>query len=295
VNAETTAIRVLTWAVTPVPDGARELAPPPVGPLREATALRSPRAATTAAVAALTRRTAARLGAGAPPFGDRSAVGPGALLLAAAVGGVQGNRAEAEILVDAVPPRRLDRPGAAAGWCDALARHAVASAVPAGFGGEEFGERLRAASPLTAVLGHPVGRATAAPTATALNLMARPHGKRVLQDVFARCVPQEAVLAWRTELLMRLLPDDPAFVLDVYLAARLRHGVAWDQWLAISKDGLSRVIEPDPLLLAVARWWGPLARLVAAHPDLVRSRALLTGHEPALALVARHRLAGAAA
>ena len=133
-TAEATARRVLGWALETCrpaggvgPGSWRVDAPsllPPSGQLREAAALAHPDADTVDALRALTRCTAARLGAGAPPFGDTTAVGLGALLLAAAIGG-RAQPDPAALLAETIPPPRLVVTGGPAGWADAVARHSV--------------------------------------------------------------------------------------------------------------------------------------------------------------------------
>jgi hypothetical protein len=317
-NAETTACQVLTWAGDTTAGRAGSPAvPPPTGPLRDTSALGRPGAATLRALRALTRDTAARLGAGSPPFADPAPVGPGALLMAAAVGG-RAQPGPARTLAEAAPAAGLS---AAGGWADALARHAVVApalaacrrteATAAGTTGgaatdrsidAELAETLLRASILTAVLHRPpLGRlragATAAEVAAAAGLLTRPRGRAVLTTALAAWSADPAVLDWRAELLTRLSIDHPGVVLDVYLLARLRHGAVWDRRLAWAARALSGVGLPDDLPLATVRFWAPLAGVNQRDPDLIRSRALLDGHRAAVDLVRRYRLglsAGAA-
>ncbi|WP_322749666.1 MULTISPECIES: hypothetical protein [unclassified Frankia] len=293
-NAETTACRVLAWAG----DTAGWSAPPPVGPLRETSALAHPAAATLTVLRELTRDTAARLGAGSPPFADRSPVGAGALLLAAAVGG-RAQAGPARALAEAAPALRP----ATDGWADALARHAVVAptlaacrAVP------ELADTLLRASTLTAVLFRPAASrvsagATATEVAAATDLLGRPRGRAVVTAALAGWSPDPAVLTWRAELLTRLSHDHPGVVLDTYLLARLRHGVDWDRRLTWAARALSGFGLPDDLPVATVGFWAPLAALDQRDPELIRSRTLLDGHRDALNLVRRYRLglsAGAA-
>jgi hypothetical protein len=299
-NAETTARRVLEWAAQP-PDPAGGALPS--GSLRSAAALAAPTAATITALAALVRRTGARIGTGSPAFGDRSPAGPGAILLAAAIGG-RAQAAPARLLAEAVRPPRLG----ATGWADALARHAVlqpalSQLTPDDGSAESLVELLLRCSPLTAVLHRPPAvalaeGATANEVAAVTSLLTRPRGVDVLQATLSRFSADPAVLAWRTELLTRLGVDRPVFVLDTYLTARLRHGPEWDEALARARRAFSLVSGPDELCIATARYWLPLSRLCRSHPVLLRERPLMTGYQEALRLVeGRHRrsIAGAAA
>ncbi len=302
-NAETTARRVLAWAGGRVPawagDSAGRPAPPPVGPLREANALARPAAATLTTLRELTRDTAARLGAGSPPFGDRAPVGLGALLLAAAIGG-RAEPGPARALAEAAPAPRLS----ASGWADAVARHAVVMpTLSVGWAvseadqtiDTELADALLRVSTLTAVLHRPpsdrlTADATATEVAAAVELLGRPRGRAVLTAALAVWSPDPAVLGWRTELLTRLSHDHPDVVLDTYLLARLRHGADWDRRLRGAARALSGVGLPDDLPVATAAFWVPLAALNQRDPELIRSRALLDGYRGALELVRRHRL-----
>jgi FtsH ternary system domain X1 len=296
-NAEATARRVLQWAADPA------AAALPAGPLRSATALSAPATATVAALAALVRRAGARAGAGSPPFGDRSAVGPGAILLAAAIGGRAQPRL-ARVLAEAVPPSKLGT----SGWADALARHAVLEPAlpqlgnqPGDEPAEPLAETLLRCSPLSALLCRPpatalASGATAAEVATARGLMTRPHGIDVLQAALSAYRADAAVLSWRAELLTRLAVEDPVFVADIYVAARLRHGEHWDAAVRGAHRAMSGRTAPDDLSIATLRFWLPLSRLRRRHPNLLRARPLMRGHDAVLHIVeGRHRLSIAGA
>lgn len=289
-NAELTARRVLTWAISPV-------GPPPNGSLREAAALASPEPATRELVGELARRTAARMGAGAPPFGDPAPIGCGAVLLAAAVGGRQ-QPGQARQLAEAVRPARTGR---SAGWYDLVARHGLVDAVlsapleAAKADQEPLAETLLEASTLSAILHRPpLRRLTARTTATEVTaaeaLLGLPRGPEVLAAGLAPWSSQHTVLAWRLELLTRLAPDYPDLLLDTYTLARLRHGPDWDLRLTWARRQLSLPGPPDRLAIATAAFWSPLARFVQRGTLLSGVRPLLDGHQPALQLVQRHRL-----
>jgi hypothetical protein len=289
-NAETMARRVLEWAADPT-SGL------PAGPLRQAGDLAHPSPPTLTALTVLVRQHAARAGAGRLPFGDRSAVGLGAVLLAAAIGG-RGEPGVARTVVEAVDPPQL----VATGWVDALARHAVlepalpwlTDAAPSDES-EPLADTMLRVSPLTAVLYRPPlsaldSGATAREVATARSLMTRPHGVDLLQATLSTVTTEPAVLAWRQELLTRLVIDDPVFVVDTYVTARLRHGQRWDAAISAARITFAGLEAPDALSMATARYWLPLAQLRRSHPDLVRQRRLMRGHQEALRLVeGRHR------
>jgi FtsH ternary system domain X1 len=319
VTAAATAERVLAWAAEPS-------GPVPVGPLWNVTALTAPAGGARDAASQLARRTAARLGAGIPPFGatnrdGRLRIGPGAVLIAAAAGG-RRQAGAAALLAGAVPPAVPGKdPGC---WYDLIARHGVAGAVvtilaatetgaatgrpaPAGDTArdsdgeaqapppEPLPELLLAASPLTAVLYRPPLRALRSDTtgqavATAVALLSRPRGQAVLAAGLACWTPHPHVLAWRASLLARLRLSHPDLLLDVYLAARTRFAADWDQripWAARQMSALAGV--PDPLAVETLRFWAPLAAIERDTP-LSRLRPLMSGQDRALTLVRRYRL-----
>ena len=301
-TAQITAQRVLAWAIRPA-------GPPPEGPLWEAGRLAQPESATVTLVAELARATAARLGAGAPPFADRTPVGAGPVLLAAAVGGRQ-QAGPARQLAEAVPTARPSRMRPAqACWPDLIARHglvgsAMASRREPGLHspvGDDLVETLLKMSPLTAIFYRPIlSRLTAGTTGdeveAAAALVGRPRGQAVLATALANWVPEQAVLDWRVDLLDRLAHDFPALLLDTYALARLRHGADWDLRLGWARKALLTPGYPDPLAISTVRFWVPLARLTQRGVRLPDARPLMIGYRPALELVRHYRLltAGAA-
>jgi len=309
-GAVSTAARVLAWAAEPT-------GPVPTGPLWDVARLASPPDRVRIAAAELARRTAALLGAGAPPFGAQPRIGPGTLFLAAAIGGRRQSGAAA-LLARALPPAAPSRhPGA---WYDLVARHGLVSAVIAALDGagaagsadqsaqepddeqEPLPELMLGASPLTTVLYRPTLRALRSDTtgpvaATAVALLSRPRGQAVLAGGLAAWTPLPQVLAWRASLLTRLRHDHRDLLLDVYLMARTRHAADWDKQIAWAARHISlhSGSVPDPLALATIRFWAPLAAIERDVP-LARLRPLLSGQDRALKLVRLFRLdqAGAA-
>lgn len=249
-DALTTARRVLRWASDPV--GA-----PPSGPLRRLATLGAPDEPCLAAVRHLVRTAGALLGAGDPPWGDRTPVGPGVLLLAAAAGG----RADpgSTDLARLAPESGL--PGSDR-WADGLARHALVCAVitaPGAGVSAPLADALRAASPVTTALFGPVGSAYGPASDLALRLLEQPGGTQTLTAVLARPSTDPAVLGWRARLLELLRQHRLEVMLDVYLAARLWHGAAWDRQIRSAHDNLTGTGLPDPAAVATVRFWGPLA------------------------------------
>lgn len=284
-TAPVTATRVLQWAAAP-------RGPAPLGTLRRSGNLLSD-PGVGRGLRDLVRSAAARTGAGVPPLGDPSPVGPGAVLLAASIGGRTRPDLAAR-LAAALPPAPLDG-ASAAGWADALARHAVVGAAlpAAGDVPDDLARSWLDGSPLTAVLRapHPEGVSTGMRTAAAL--ARRPRGPAVLTASFADCHPDPSVLHWRGEVLLRLAAQHPQEVLDVYVAARARHPQAWDTRAAEAGRSLalaSRAGTTDADALAVVHFWAGLT--VRAVTRLVTGNRLPVDLRPWLALVRRHPAAG---
>lgn len=293
-TALATASDVLAWA-------ARPAGSPPLGDVDDPEALATPGPGVCKCLQDLAVRTAARLGAGRPPFGDDGPVGLGAVLLAAAVGGRQDARA-ARRIARAAPPlglsaRDATNPGPAArctpGWADAIARHGVVApfADLAADGGSallpdaNLVEILLETSPLTAiVLRPPLERLRSAdadvPLEAAVHLLSRPRGREVLISVLASPTLDADILTWRTRILIRLASANLEIVLDVYLAARIRYGVDWDDLLdwAVGAPGQSDA------RLALLQFWVPLAALDREDRSLLRSHPFLEGCRRAIDL-----------
>lgn len=250
-DALTTATRVLAWA-------EESVGLPPAGPLYRPGPLTAPDVEPLRRLAAA---AAARLGAGHPPLGDAGAIGLGALLIAAAVGGRADERTAAAI-IDAVPAIRLTATG---GWAEAVVRHAVVGPVLAlpGAGGftPALAEPALRASPLTAVLHRPLPGAVAATRATAARLLRRPRGASVITAALAAPSTDADVLDWRSELLELLRQQHTSVALDVYVTARLWHGPAWDERIRWARRELSGLGAQPELPIATIRYWAPLARL----------------------------------
>jgi hypothetical protein len=186
---------VLEWARQP--DGI-----PPDGSLAGVAGVPADTTAA-AALRELTRSVAARIGAGQPAFGDPSPIGPGALLLATAIGGRLRHDVAARLAALVAPPP-LDR-SSQAGWADALARHAVAG--PALAAGISTGARpsARAGSRRPAFPAFPAGAGGSAGAARGALSGVRPGvqpgaGPRLgalaetLADDLLRASPLSAVL-----------------------------------------------------------------------------------------------------
>jgi hypothetical protein len=317
-TATATALQVLAWAAEPVGQI-------PAGPLWDVAALGSPPGRVRDAAGQLARQTAARLGAGVPPFAEplppgqpksgQPSIGLGAVFLAAAVGG-RRQASAAALLAGAVPPPAPRRnPGA---WYDLIARHGVAGVAvtalaEAGASAEittsppEAGqatapetpqepllELLLAASPLTAVLYRPPLRAlrsdnTGQAVATAVALLSRQRGREVLALGLASWTPHPHVLGWRTSLLSRLRVHHPELVLDVFVTARTRFAADWDQKVSWAARQIAALGEVDPLAIDTLRFWSPLAAM-ERDGSSARQRPLMSGQDRAVNYVRRFRL-----
>jgi hypothetical protein len=293
-SAAQTARRVIEWAASPAGS-------PPHGSLNAVRALPGD-AATQRALRNLARATAARLGAGQPALGDESAIGTGALFLAAAIGGRSQPELSARLAALVAPPV-LDRV-VSAGWADAIARHAVLAPALAGavrtgpasgpvLAGPAAGsalakplrESLLRASPLSAVLFRPAEGQHDQAFDVALGMLARRHGTAVLATVLSGWHAEAEVLTWRAKLLYDMAAAHPAEVIEVYAAARLCHGADWDRRIAAAAGALTAAAgaEPDLLPVATIQYWAPL--LVRQVSQRLRRRHLLGGYETALELV----------
>jgi FtsH ternary system-associated peptide len=275
-NATMTATAVLRWAADPK-------GTPPLGMLGEFEALAEPSPELAQAARQLARDTAARLGAGVPPFGDPGPIGLGVVLLAAAAGSGEWTVAES------LPP-------AMGRWTDDVARHGLAApllaSMPETARGEPGQETLLTCSPLTALLHHPPSAriqrgTTGRDVEAAADLLRRPRGVAFLASRLALWVPDAMVLDWRARLLARLAAAFPDFLLEVYSAARARAGAEWDIQLRSAGRALARIGPPDPLSLATVKFWLPLAALDRARP-ITRERPLMDART-ALALVRRYQ------
>jgi hypothetical protein len=245
--------QVLRWAADP--RGA-----PPYGPLWDAVALTRPGNGAAAALAALTAVTAARLGAGNPPFGDTRPVGPGALLIATAIG-IRRDPAAMDLLRLTPPVRMRDEP-----WADCIARHAVGGALTAhpGVPSAEFLEVLLELSPLTAVLHRPPRAGADVARAATHALLTRPSGGELLTAAIAAPSADPLVQAWRAELAATLRLEHPRLAVTAYLRARLWHGAQWDEQIAAVRQDLLGRHGPSRLTIEVLRFWLPLGDLARA-------------------------------
>lgn len=285
-TAEATAQAVLRWAV----DGD---GPMPRGDLSAAGELAAPSDESRRRLALLAGVCAARLGAGSPPFGDESPADAGGVLLAAALGAPAEERVGRR-LIELAPPVRVN---GRAGWTAAVARHAVAMRAVSGGAPHPLAEQCLAVSPLTRLLHRPDGEALAGDAvetdvALATRLLALPGGERILWHAWARPSADTGVLQWRGTVLSRLVTDEPERVLNLYVLARLRWGADWDRENRAAVRELSRFAGRPAGPLAVLTFWLPLARLDRNHPELLRSRPMLTGHRPVIDAILRLGLLG---
>jgi FtsH ternary system domain X1 len=298
-SAAQTALQVIEWA-------ADTSGYPPSGSLNAVGDL--PRsAATVRALRALTRATAAWIGAGQPPFGDDRPIGPGALFLAVAIGG----RLQPELasqLAALVAPPALNRTSTT-GWSDALARHAVAGPALAADSGakpvsrtgslrsgigavlsESMRDSLLRASPLSAVFFRPADGAAEQAANVALGMLSRPRGVDVLAAVLSGWHHDPRVLSWRTRLLARLAATHASVVVTVYAAARFCHGEEWDRRLsaAAADLGAAPARQPADLSVATIQYWAPM--LVRQVSEQRHKNLLLDGYQAAPSMVRQFRL-----
>jgi hypothetical protein len=268
-SAVATALSVLLWTRTS--DDERPARPaPPEGDLRELQELADPPPDVADEVVRVAVRGAARLRLDRLAEREHRPVGAGAVLLAAAIGA----RAQGDLAAEAV--RAV--PTARSLW-DVLAHHAVvAPALPHCAGAPLLADRLRDASPLTALLDRPNPPGEAAAELLLEDaLLTHPQGRRLLTGVYCEAPASPAQALWRGRLLDQLRMQDRDVVLDVYEAALLRHRAA--HLLLVQQARLCLTVPPDlPAARPVAQWWAALARLERSHPRLLRARTGITRH-----------------
>lgn len=263
-TAVDTAVRVLLWSTTTDAGPAAPTAPPE-GELTDPQDLAAPPPDVTAMLTGLAAQTAARLRLDALAAAERRPVGPGALLLAAAVGGRARPGLAAET-VRAVPPARSL-------W-DVLTHHAVVAPALPHIGDAVLAGRLRAASPLTALLDRPdpLGE-SAAENLLEDVLLTHPQGRRMITTVYCEVPASPAQALWRGRLLdeLRMSTSTRDLVIDVYEAALLRHA---QRHLSLVRRARAALTAPPDLASArpVAYWWAALARLERSHRQMLRAR-----------------------
>jgi hypothetical protein len=263
-SAADTALSVLLWSRNCDADRSA----PPEGDLRDLQDLAAPPSDVTDEVVRVAVYGAARMRLDRLAEQECRPLGAGAVLLAAAIGA----RGQADLAAETV--RAV--PGARSLW-DVLAHHAVvAPALPHCAGAPLLAERLRDASPLTALLDrpNPPGE-SAAELLLEDTFLTHPQGRRLLTSVWCEAPASPAQALWRGRLLDQLRMQDRELVLDVYEAALLRHQT--EHLLLIQQAQLCLTVPPDlPSARPVARWWAALARLERSHPQLLRARTGIT-------------------
>lgn len=271
-GAAETASLVLHWVEHPV--GTL-----PTGPLWRPAQLAAPAAGILGPLAAITRRACALLGTGNPAFGDQAPIGPGAMLLAAAIGGRHEPDTAARLIAAAGP---------AAGWQDAMARHAVVGAVLGRVGRQDLADGLLRASPLTAAFRYPpvggtddAGGPTGGEEAIE-RLLATRRGRDVLVAELATCSGDPRVLAWRARVLDQWVRRGQVdLALDVYARARLWHPQEWD---AQVRKALGWHGQPTAEMKGTGDYWRHVSRVrLRAH------RPLVSGIDDTVRLVNRYR------
>lgn len=272
-GAVETAGLVLNWVV-------HQTGQVPNGPLWKASRLARPTGSLPGLVAEITRKANALRGTGSPPFGDQAPIGPGPVLLAAAIGG----RAQAEAAA-----RVIAAGGPSPGWHDATARHAVAAVVMDHLDLETLTDPVLRASELTAVFRHPA-RYDAGPDSpdllraedTVERLLAASRGRDVLVAELATCSEDRRVLSWRAHLLNQWVRHDRLDLpLDVYAQARLWHASRWD---AQVRAALRWHGPPTAVMKGTADYWAHVGRLRLSAKRPVAGR-----YDDTLRLVNRYR------
>jgi FtsH ternary system domain X1 len=258
-TAENTALRLMCWVTTNMSDVM------PDGDLTEAVRLSDPAPELLLRVGRLATVTAARLRLTLPLLGDRRSPGPGAAVLAAAIGARHhGDRAASLLGAVRLPVRAADL----------LAHHGlVAPAVPLL---PQLADRLRDLSPLTGVLDRP-GPRTAASCESLLDRLRADEGSRAMIVLRFATPPQSPEQAcWRGECLTYIRHEDPGFVIDVYQTALLHYGREHEIRARTAWRHVLGPVSHEPAR-PTALWWRALAELEAAEPRLVKERPQLAG------------------
>jgi len=262
------ALEVLAWA-------SGGLATRPQGRTDEAEiglrALLSPPPALSEAASALASIHAARLGFSAPPLGDARPLGHGALVLAVAVG---------YAFAPPVALALLEVCPAAEGAWDLVLRDAIASRALACPLDGALIDALRVASPLSSALDRPAPGLEDASLETIDRLARQADGRRVVVHAFAEPRASSEARRFRAFVMerLRLMGDfGRELVLDVYEAALVFHHERVMSEVADACAGLARASAGNASeeALAVAAYFGPLARLRRASPEALRQRRYL--------------------
>ena len=246
---------------------------PPQGDLRQTEQLAHPPSALRQTLGRLTALTTARLRFGNPPLGDRSPIGAGPLVIAAAIGSANIPKLAIHLL-GAVPESATP-----VEW---VARHGIVEPALR-FLPEQIADECRAASPLTSLLDRPLDSQEAQVIGLAQKLLAHPAERLSLALHLARPVSDMKARVWRQTLLdvLRVGGDqERSFVLDVYEALRMHH---WPKALEQLKAARAVIVDPvaasnDERLrdaVSVANFWGPLWRLERTDAQALRNRIYL--------------------
>ncbi|SDG78922.1 hypothetical protein SAMN05421505_10828 [Sinosporangium album] len=270
----------MLWAVT---EAATRRDAPGHGDLSGAADLADPPEELRVSLGRLAAVTAARLRLGPPPLGDGpgGAVGPGAALLAAAVGARHHLAASVDVLNAARLPTAADGAAEAGGW-ELAVRHGVAEAALAVPDLDpDLADLLRDCSPLTALLDHPTPEGEReAELLLTRRLLHHPDGWRLAALALAEPPAGAAQAVWRSGLLSRCRRVNLAFVLDVYemglslFAAEHRRRLRAARRL-LSGAGRGRAVDPDAVA-GTALWWRALAEIGKTNPRAIGRRRWIT-------------------
>ncbi len=260
------AAEVITWVMSP--GGARPRAKTPEGAMGFVELLSPPASLRSAATAAASIHSA-KLGLGAPPLGDGRPMGPGGLVIAAAVGLADVQEVAGALALSAV---------ALSGAWDLVLRDAIVRRALATSLDEDLAETLRQVSPLSAVLERPAKGCEDATIALLSRISGHGDGRRLVVKAFSRPGASRDVRRFRIDVMERLRTHEEKsldLVLEIYEASLVFHRERAMAEIAAAREVIAGRGDPDAKLedaLAVAAWYGPLARIRRAHADLLRKR-----------------------
>ncbi|MDI1447254.1 hypothetical protein [Polyangium sp. 6x1] len=260
------AAEVIAWVRGP--GGARPHGRTPQGGMGFPSLLAPPEALR-AAAGALASIHAAKLGLRAPPLGDGRPLGPGGVVLAAAVG-LADAKSVAEALAEACPEL--------SGAWDLVLRDAIVSRALATSIDADLADMLRARSPLTAVRERPAPGGEDETVLTIAALAGHADGRRLVVQTFARPGAPREVRRFRAAAMERLRTGDASLldlVIEVYEAALVFHRERVMEEIAAARAVITGRGDPEAKIedtLAVASFYGPLWRIRRAHGELLRKR-----------------------
>jgi hypothetical protein len=268
-SALKTARDVIHWAINP--DG-----PPPQGDLFDLEHLLKADADLLKLLSDFAGLSATRLGLIPPESDTTDGISADTLCLAAAIGGMTFQPADAMKLLDVIPTPDNH-------WQRIVCHGLIFPAIQSHFLGAPQAEALLMRSPLTAVLFLPPKGGEDAAINLCKQLTEIPQGRKLLIQHFADPESHAGQFSWRGRLMASLRLSDTYrdFVLEIYETAIAIHGKAWRQRIQQANMILSGAEPLDSelnLALSIGRWWDPMRGIYQSHHQAIRERHYLDFH-----------------